>query len=82
MEATTSLGGVLASEDFCDLDYNQSAIAGYIDKTVPATDMSFPSQLMMMTEGSKYQLKELSASAKTAHCAQIRRIARAYGFIS
>lgn len=43
--------------------------------------MSFPSTLQLMTGGAEYELEEMSKSALTAHCTQIRRIAKSYGFI-
>lgn len=42
--------------------------------------MQFPSTLQMMTEGSKIQLQEMGKSQLTAHCAQIKRLAKSYGF--
>jgi hypothetical protein len=81
MNLALELGSVLAAEEACGLTYDQSAIERFIDKNVPADDMSFPSSLSMMTSGSAVQLEEMTASAKTAHCSQIRRIAKSYGFI-
>lgn len=81
MQLATNLGTVLASEEFCGLSYDQPAIESFIAEKVDADDLSFPSTLSMMTEGSEYQLKDLSKSSKTAHCAQISRLAKTYGFI-
>lgn len=80
MTLATNLGTVLASEEFCDLSFKQDAIAAYIEKEVAADDMSFPSTLQMMVTGQGYQLQSMSGSAKTAHCAQIKRVAQSYGF--
>ena len=80
MQTATSLGTVLAAEEFCDLSFDQSAISAYIESKVPADDMSFPSTLQMMVQGSEFQQKEMSKSAKTAHCTQVARIAKSYGF--
>lgn len=80
MTTAVSLGSVLASEEFCGLTYNQDAISTYIAKNVKDDDMQFPSTLQMMTEGQKFQLKEMSNSQVTAHCAQIKRLAKSYGF--
>ena len=81
MKLATELGTVLASEEPCGLTFDQTAIAAFIEAKVPADDMSFPSRLSMMTKGSAYQIDEMSASSKTAHCTQIKRVAASYGFI-
>lgn len=81
MSVAVELGSVLASEEACDLAFDQAAIERFIDENVRADDMRFASTLNMMTQGSSMQISDMSASAKTAHCAQIRRVARANGFI-
>ncbi|WP_192913868.1 hypothetical protein [Roseibium sediminis] len=55
-------------------------IEAWIENTVPADDMEFASQLSVMTDGTKYNLADMTASTKTAHCAQIRRVAKSYRF--
>ena len=81
MQVANDLGSVLASETACELKFNQAAIAAYIDANVEATDMGFASNLSTMTSGHEYRLRDMSTSAKTAHCAQISRVAKSYGFI-
>jgi hypothetical protein len=76
-----ALGDVLASEDICNLHYDQDAIKKFIDAHVKADDMEFPSRLKSETSLSRYANKKMSQSEKTAHCAQISRVARSYGFI-
>ena len=76
-----ALGNVIGSEEFCNLKYDQKAIQQFINKNVKEDDMQFPSRLERMTEFARHQNKDLSPSAKTAHCTQIERIARSYGFI-
>jgi hypothetical protein len=76
-----ALGDVLASESFCGLSYNQDAIKKFIDEHVNKNDMEFSTTLRMMTDGSQYENDSMSVSEKTAHCAQITRVARSYGFI-
>lgn len=80
MTTAVALGSVLASEEVCGLTYDQRAIEAYILKNVKADDMQFPSTLQTMTQGQMYQLKEMSKSQMTAHCSQIRRLAKSYGF--
>ncbi len=76
-----NLGSVLAAEEGCGLEYDQAAIAAFIQKSVPADDRGFPSTLNMMTDGSKVQFDRMTTSSKTAHCAQIKRLAKTYGFV-
>ena len=80
-ELAVNLGSLLAAEEFCELSYDQDAIAAFIDEHVDADDLGFPSTLRMMTEGSKYQLDSLTESEKTAHCRQITRAAKSHGFL-
>ena len=80
MALAVNLGDVLASEAFCGLTYDQAAIGAFINKNVKAEDMGFTSTLQMMTEGKEIDLQKMSPSAKTAHCVQIARVARSYGF--
>lgn len=80
MSVAQSLGDVMASEEVCGLAYDHDKVAAYVEKTVPATDMEFTSMLNLMTMGAKAQTDDMSASSKAAHCAQIRRVAKSYGF--
>ena len=80
MRLSNDLGSILASEETCGLSYDQDAIKAFIDKHVKADDMGFANTLGLMTRGTKLELKNMSASAKTAHCAQISRVARTYAF--
>ena len=81
MTMASELGSVLASEEACGLTFDQDAIAAFIENKVAADDMGFVSTLNMMTEGQKYRLEDMSASSKTAHCTQIKRVAISFGFI-
>ncbi len=76
----SQLGTVLGSEKACGLSYDQAAIAAFIEAKVAADDMSFASNLRMMTEATAYNMKDMSTSARTAHCTQISRVAASYGF--
>ncbi|UWU80723.1 signal recognition particle [Bradyrhizobium huanghuaihaiense] len=80
MNLANELGSILASEKVCGLTYDQAAIAAFVEQRVPANDMSFPSTLNMMVTGNAVQIEGLSPSAKTAHCTQVRRVAKSYGF--
>lgn len=80
MQLATQLGSVLASEELCGLAYDQAAIEAFIEKSVKADDMGFASTLKLMTTGQDFQNKSLTTSGRTAHCAQIRRVVKSYGF--
>jgi hypothetical protein len=75
-----NLGSVLGSEKLCGFKYDQAAIRAFIEKNVSARDMGFPSSLEQMTRGAEAEYGSMSESAVTAHCAQIARIAKSYGF--
>lgn len=81
MQLATALGDLLAAESGCGLTYNQDAIKKFIDSKVPADDLQFSGYLSLSVSGSSYTLKEMSASTKVAHCRQIERGAKSYGFI-
>lgn len=79
-DTALALGNVLASEEVCGLTYDQDAIGKYIEQNVAEDDMQFASTLQLMTEGTKLQLQDMGKSQLTAHCAQIKRVAKKYGF--
>jgi hypothetical protein len=75
------LGNVIGSEEFCGLHYDQDAIKFFIEKHVDHDDMQFIGDLDMHVSVIESHNKEMSTSQKTAHCAQVTRVARSYGFI-
>lgn len=81
MQLAHELGSVISAEAPCGLTYDQAAISAFIEKRVRADDMAFSGQLRVQTSGQEFQMKNMSASAKTAHCTQARRVAKSYGFI-
>ena len=81
IDIAADLGSVIESEQACGLTYDRDAIERFITEHVKASDMSFPSTLDLMTVGTKVAIKSMSQSSLTAHCTQIRRIAKEYGFI-
>lgn len=80
-QVALELGTVLAAEDFCGLTYDHEMIASYIEKNVAADDMGFASILQLMTAGKQSEHKDMTATAKAAHCSQMRRVAKTNGFI-
>jgi len=81
MQVASELGTLLASETYCGLSYDPSAIETYVDTHVDPTDMGFAGTLNMVVRGTQYQLEDQSPSAKTAHCRVIARTAKHYGFV-
>lgn len=75
------LGNVLAAEELCGLTFDQAAIASFVEKRVPADDMSFAGYLQTQVDGIRIGFEDMSASQKTAHCTQIKRVAKSYGFL-
>ena len=81
MNLALALGRVLASESVCSLAYKHDAIRNFIDAKVSADDLKFSGLLEIGVSGSAYTIKEMSESTKVAHCRQIERVAKSYGFI-
>lgn len=81
MSLANELGTVIGSEAACGLTFDQGAIAAFIEDEVAADDMGFASTLTMMVQGQEYMIEEMSKSARTAHCTQVARVAKSYGFI-
>lgn len=80
LQLASSLGSIISSEEFCGLSYDQTAIAAYIGENVPPERMDFASNLQVNIMGNEYLLAQMSASAKTAHCASIQQTAKHFGF--
>ena len=76
-----SLGDILASEEPCNLTYDQNAIMAFIEKNVREDDMDFSVLLKGMTEASSLQIRGMSKSELALHCFQNARVAHSYKFI-
>jgi len=81
MRVALDLGTVIGSEQSCGLSFDQAAIAAFVEDNVPAADMSFMSTMNMSADVTADEIGGFTASRKTAHCAQVTRIAKANGFI-
>jgi len=75
------LGSILGSEEYCGLEFDQGAIQSFIEKRVSPNDMGFVASLATMAQGTKFENERFSASEKTARCTQVKRVAKAYGFL-
>lgn len=79
-DAAEQLANVLASEQICNLTFDQDAIEAWIEANVAADDMEFSGNLTGSMSLSEYMLDEMPPSAQTAHCAQVRRVSKSFGF--
>lgn len=77
---TRGLADVIASEQMCSLTYDQAAIDAFITKNVAADDMLFPATLKGAVRLSEAEQAGMTPSGVAAHCTQIRRVAKSYGF--
>lgn len=80
-EIADNLGYVIASEEPCDLSYDQEQIARFIDENVPGDAMDFPSNLQGAIARAELDIQDNSSSAMTAHCRSVTNIARHHGFV-
>jgi hypothetical protein len=81
LQRASALGDIIGSEALCNLTLDQAGIEAWIAANVPADDMTFASHLQAVVGLAEYQQKDMSASAKTAHCAAVRQSAKAAGLI-
>jgi hypothetical protein len=79
-DAASQLADVLVSEEMCGLTFDQAAIDAWISANVAEDDMEFTGNLTALTSVSEYSLGDITPSAKTARCAQVRRVSKSYGF--
>lgn len=77
-----SLGKIIGSEQYCGLTYDQKSIEAWIEQNIPADAMQFSQFLDAGIGGETYEQAGRSDSAKTAHCAAVKRTAAHYEFIS
>jgi hypothetical protein len=77
-----AMAAMIASEEVCGLGYDQAAIEALIAGTVPADDLEFVVALDRKIWVALQRVETMSESARTAHCAQIRRSAARHGLIA
>ncbi len=77
----TDLGQVIGSEEACGLAFDQAAIEAYIAANVPADAMDFTVTLNAEANVLRRRIVDWPKSRVTAHCAQIARVAKTYGFV-
>jgi hypothetical protein len=71
---------MLGSEEACSLHYDQAAIERFMTKYFKPDNMEVVSTMAVMVNGNKILVGQMSPSTLTAHCAQVRRAAKYYGF--
>lgn len=81
MMRAQELATVLAAETVCGLTLDQAGIEAWIAQNVADTDLSFAGTLQVMTQGAAFQANGMTAAAKTAHCAAVKRTAGTMGLI-
>jgi hypothetical protein len=81
IDVALSLGTMIGSEEGCGLAFDQKAIEAYIEKNVASDDMAFAANLNVFVNGIQRKIGQMTASQKTAHCAQVTRVAKANGFV-
>ncbi|PHP66528.1 signal recognition particle [Zhengella mangrovi] len=81
LDVAQNLGTVIGSEEACGFSFDQSAIAAFIETNVAADDMEFMSNMNLFVSGTVRETEQFTQSQKTAHCTQIERVARSFGFL-
>ena len=79
--ALLDLGSILGSEIICSLNLKPDAITDWVDKNIPADDMSFADKLNSVAISQAHMYAEQSEAARETHCAAITRTAKHFGFI-
>lgn len=75
------LGDVLGSEKACGLAFDQAAIARFVETHAAADDFAFADHMNGSASLMAHNFAGFTQSERTAHCTQIRRVAKANGFI-
>lgn len=81
IQLANSLATVIASEQPCNLTFDQAAIERWIDANVDPSDIAFGARLQSYTSGVAYNLRSVTGSALTAHCRVVANTARHFGFV-
>ncbi len=75
------LATVLGSETVCGFEYDEDTIKTFITQQhIDENDATFVSDLSLISQGQKSDIEKMSKGMLAAHCVQIRRVAKQYGF--
>ncbi len=77
-----NLGLILASEELCGLKFEKKGIENFIVNRVGADDLDFANELSGGLASGKFKVSRMTPSELTAHCTQIQRVAKTYGFLN
>lgn len=75
------LGMMLGSQEGCGFSFDPAAVNRYIEANVPADAMGFPGDLAVHSRVNTRRVAAMSEDTLSAHCFQVKRVARANGFI-
>lgn len=81
LQTAFQIGDLIGSEAGCGLAFDQGAIQRFIESKVSDADMDFTGSMNSHANAVAYRLQSFSASQKTAHCTQVKRVAKKYGFL-
>lgn len=74
-------GGLLGSEKACNLDFDPAAIERYVAEKVEPSDMEFLSNMNLAADVMARDVERFTPSRRTAHCAQVRRVAESLDLV-
>lgn len=77
--AAEAIGTIIASEGPCHISLDQDAIRAWVNTTVPADRLDYPSMMSGAVALAGYRLKDMGQSEMTAHCTAITNSAKALG---
>lgn len=81
MQKASSMGKLIGSETYCGLSFDQAAIDAWIEQNMKPDDLEFSGYIELGIAGEGYDQEDRSDSAKTAHCAAVRRSAIHLGLV-
>lgn len=81
MQMGQNMGRLIGSESYCGLTFDQAAIESWIEENADPGDLNFGSYIELGITGEEFEQDDRSDSAKTAHCATVRRTAAHLGLV-
>jgi hypothetical protein len=75
------LAGILGSEAACGLVIKPDAVKAYIADRVDPAAIDFATELRVLSQGTAYNIDQLSPVALVAHCEAVTRTAEHYGLL-
>lgn len=75
-----TLGDMAGSEKICSFSIDQEALKIYIENTIPEDDLEFADTMSTAADLMPEKFAEMSPTMQSAHCLQMKRIAKSLGF--